>query len=66
MGESGTTKTSPASRAKEPKAVRPIRFKVGANIGSARYEEGDEAAGEVIPAATRAAWLAEGLIEEVR
>ena len=69
MGDSGTSTTGTAQRAKpkaEPKALRPIRFKVGANIGSSRYEVGDEAPGEVIPPATRVAWITEGLIEEVK
>lgn len=65
MGDEAST-TTPAPRAKkaEPKRSR-IRFKTGANIGSSRYEIGDVAAAEVIPPATRAAWLAEGLIVEV-
>lgn len=48
---------------------RRIRFKVGADIGTKRYEDGDTAAHSTLKQsmgpATLGAWLDQGLLEEV-
>ena len=40
-----------------------IRFLVGANVGSERYEVGDTAPDHVLSPATRKAWMDDGYIE---
>lgn len=50
----------------EPKKARTVRFAVGANVGSSRYEVGDTASANVFPAPTLKSWLEQGLITEVR
>jgi hypothetical protein len=40
-----------------------IRFNVGADCGTERFEVGDVAAAGVMPKATLGAWLDQGLIE---
>lgn len=59
--------TSDKAKAKPQAKAEPVivRFKVGANIGSARYEVDDTAPLSVFPAATGSAWLEQGLIEKV-
>lgn len=53
-------------RPEPQKKARTIRFAVGANIGSARYEEGDTAPAHVLPAPTLKSWLDQGLVKEVK
>lgn len=42
--------------------TKAIEFRVGCNIGTDRYEEGDTAPAHVLSPETRKAWLEQGLI----
>jgi hypothetical protein len=46
--------------------ARRVRFLVGADVGTERFEVGDTAPADVFRPPTRRAWLDQGLIEEVR
>jgi hypothetical protein len=56
--------TDSTGKQAKPKARR-VRFAVGADVGSTRYEQGDTAPLSVFPKATGQAWLDQGLIVEV-
>lgn len=53
-------------RPEPQKKARTIRFAVGANIGSARYEVGDTASANIFSAPTLKSWLDQGLVKEVK